>query len=111
MFLILSISKASVIIETLAFSRQLSIICLFPLQLKRFLFFMSCNILASKFLGVGIINPQNMLNKCKKKMFLLSIAGAWKEFVIVLKRTLALVCTIVENLTLSLIQSVACIYL
>ncbi len=109
MFSILSISEVSVIAETLAFSGQLSIVCPLPLQLKHLPFFMSCDISASEFLGVGVIDPRSVLNKCKKEVFLLGTAGAWEENVTALKGTLAVVCTVVEDLAFSLIRSVACI--
>ncbi len=52
-----------------------------------------------------------MLDRYKKEVFLLGIASARKELVITLKGILAIVCTVVEDLTFSLIQLVACIYL
>ena len=109
MFSISFISKAFVIAETLAFFRQLSIVCPLSLQLKHLPSFMSCNISASKFLGVGVINPRNVLDKRKKEVFLLGIAGAWEENVTAFKGTLAVVCTVIEDLAFSLIRSVACI--
>ena len=109
MFLILSISEASVIAETLAFFRQLSIICPLFLQLKHLPSFMSCDISASKFLGVGVIDPQSVLDRRKKEVFLLDIAGAREENVTAFKGTLAVVCTVIEDLAFSLIRSVACI--
>ena len=105
--MILSISEVSVIAETLAFFGQLRIVCLFLLQLKYFLSFMSYDISTSKFLGVGVIDPQSVLDRRKKKVFLLGIADAWKENVTALKRNSAVVCTIVENLAFSLIRLVA----
>ena len=109
MFSISSISEASVIAETLAFFGQLSIVYSLSLQLKHLPSFMSCDISASKFLGIGVIDPQSVLDRRKKEVFLLGIAGAWEENVAVFKGTLAIVCTVVEDLTFSLIQSVACI--
>ncbi len=70
---------------------------------------MSCNISASEFLGVGVIDPQSVLDRREKEVFLLGTAGALKEPVIALKGTLAVVCTVVEDLAFSLIRSVACI--
>ena len=70
---------------------------------------MSCDISTSKFLGVGVIDPQSVLDRCKKEVFLLGIAGAWEENVTAFKGTLAVVCTVVEDLAFFLIQSVACI--
>ena len=64
---------------------------------------MSCDISASKFLGVRVIDPQSVLDKRKKEVFLLGTAGAREENVIALKGTLAIVCTIVEDLAFSLI--------
>ena len=72
---------------------------------------MSYDILTFKFLGVGVIDPQNVLDKRKKDVFLLNIIGAWKKSVIVLKEILAIICTIVKDLALSLIQLVIFIYL
>ncbi len=109
MFSISSISEVSVIAETLAFSRQLSIVCPFPLQLKRFPSFMSCDISASEFLGVRIIDPRSVLDRLEKEVFLLGTAGAQEENVTALKGTLAVVCTVVEDLAFSLIRSVTCI--
>ena len=109
MFLISSISEASVIAETLAFFGQLSIVCPLSLQLKYLPSFMSCDISAFKFLGVGIIDPRSVLDRRKKEVFLLGIAGAREENVTAFKRTLAVVCTVVEDLAFSLIRSVACI--
>ena len=111
MFSISSISKASVITETLAFFGQLSIVCLLSLQLKHLPSYISCDISASKFLGVGVIDPQSVLDRRKKEVFLLGIAGAREENVTAFKRTLAVVCTVVENLAFFLIQLVACICL
>ncbi len=109
MFSISSISEASVIAEILAFSGQLSIVFPLPLQLKHLPSFMSCDISTSKFLGVGVIDPRSVLNRHEKDMFLLGTVGALEEPVTVLKRTLAVIRTVVEDLAFSLIQSVACI--
>ena len=111
MFSILFISETSVIAETLAFFGQLSIVCPLSLQLKHLPSFMSCDISASEFLGVGVINPQSVLDRREKKVFLLGIAGAWEENVTAFKGTLAVVYTVVEDLALSLIRLVACICL
>ena len=70
---------------------------------------MSCDISASKFLGVGVIDPQSVLDRRKKEVFLLGIADARKENVTALKETLAVVCTVVEDMAFFLIRSVACI--
>ena len=70
---------------------------------------MSCDISASKFLGIGVIDPQSVLDRRKKEMFLSGIAGAREENVTAFKGTLAVVCTVVEDLAFSLIRSVACI--
>ena len=72
---------------------------------------MSCDILASKFLSVEVIDSQSRLDRCKKEVFLLGIAGARKENVTVFKKTLAIVCTVVKELAFSLIRLVACICL
>ena len=72
---------------------------------------MSGNISASKFLGVGVIDPQSVLDRCKKELFLLGIAGAWEENVTVFKKTLAVVGTVIKDLAFSLIQLVAYISL
>ena len=69
MLLILSIFEALVIIETLVFSGQLSIVCPFPLQLKHLPSFISCDISASEFLGVEVIDPQSVLDRRKKEYF------------------------------------------
>ena len=111
MFSISSISEASVIAETLAFSGQLSIVCSFSLQLKHLPSFMSCDISASEFLGVGVINLQSMLDRCEKEVFLLGTTGAQEENVTAVKGILAVVCTVVEDLAFFLIRSVACICL
>ena len=58
---------------------------------------MSCDISASEFLGVGVIDPQSMLDRHKKEVFLLSIAGAQEENVTVFKGTLAVVVTVIEE--------------
>ena len=111
MFSILSISEVSVIAETLEFSGQLSIVCPFPLQLKHFPSFMSCDISTSKFLGVRVIDPRSVLDKRKKKVFLLGTAGTWEENMTAFQGTLAVVCTVIEDLAFFLIRSVACICL
>lgn len=56
---------------------------------------MSYDISASKFLSVRVIDPWNMLNRCKKEVFLLSIVGALNELMIALKGILAVVNTVV----------------
>ena len=109
MFSILSISEAFVIAETLAFFGQLSIICPLFLQLKHLPFFMSCDISASKFLGVRVINPRSMLDRREKEVFLLGIESVQEENVTAFKGILAVVCTVVEDLAFFLIRSVACI--
>ena len=111
MFSILSISEASVIVEMLAFFRQLSIVCPLSLQLKHLSSFISCDISASEFLGVGVMDPRSVLDRREKEVFLLGIAGAREENVTAFKGTLAVVYTVVEDLALSLIRSVACICL
>ncbi len=111
MFSILSISEASVIAETLIFSGQLSIIYPLLLQLKHLPFFMSFNISVSKFLGVGVIDPRGILDRCKKEVFLLGTVDAQEESVTAFKGTLAIVCTVIEDLAFSLIRSIACICL
>ncbi len=70
---------------------------------------MSCNISAFKFLGVGVINPQSMLDRYEKEIFLLDTTGAWEEPMTTLKGMLAIIHTIVEDLAFSLIRLVACI--
>ena len=109
MFSILSISEIFVIAETLAFFGQLSIVCPLSLQLKYLPSFMSCDISASKFLGVGVIDPRSVLDRREKEVFLLGIVDAREENVTAFKETLAVVCTVVEDLAFSLIRSVACI--
>ena len=44
-----------------------------------------------------------MLDKCEKEVLLFDILGAQKKLVTTLKRTLAIVCTIVEDLAFFLI--------
>ena len=70
---------------------------------------MSYDISASKFRGVGVIDPRSVLNRREEEVFLLGIAGAREENVTAFKETLAVVCTIVEDWAFSLIRSVACI--
>ncbi len=107
MFSISSISEASVIVKTLAFFGQLSIICPLPLQLKPLPSFISCDISASEFLGVAVIDPRSVLDRRKKELFLLGITSALEEPVTALKGTLAVVRIVVEDLAFSLIRSVA----
>ena len=76
MFSISFIYKVFVIADILAFLGQLSIVCSFLLQLKYLLFFISSNVSASKFQGVGVIVPQNVLDKYKKEVLLLDTVGA-----------------------------------
>ena len=109
MFSISSISEASVIAETLAFFGQLSIVCPLSLQLKHLPSFMSCDISASKFLSVEVIDPQSVLDRRKKEVFLLGIAGAQEKNVTAFKGILAVVCTVIEDLAFFLIRSVTCI--
>ena len=103
MFSISSISEASVIAEMLAFFEQLSIVYPLSLQLKHLPSFMSCDISASKFLGVEVIDLRSVLDRRKKEVFLLDIAGAREENVTAFKGTLAIVCTVVKDLAFSLI--------
>lgn len=86
MFSISLILKVFVIVETLAFSRQLSIIYLFSLQMKHFSFFMGYDISASEIQGIGVIVPQKVLDRCKKKMLILDIISAWEKLVTALKK-------------------------
>ena len=65
--------------------------------MKHLPFFMSYDISASEFLGVGVIDLQSVLDRREKKVFLLGIAGGWEENVTALKRTLAVVCTVIED--------------
>ena len=109
MFSISSTCEASVIAEILAFMGQLSIVCLFPLQFKNLPSFISRDVSASEFRGIGVIVPRSVLDRCKKDVLLLDIVGARKELVTALRGTLAVVRTIVKDLTFSLIRSVACI--
>ncbi len=71
---------------------------------------MSCDISASEFLGIGVIDPQSVLDKRKKEVFMLGTTGALEEPVTTLKGILAVVRTVVEDLAFSLIQLVVCIY-
>lgn len=103
MFLILSISETSVIAETLAFCGQLSIIYPFPLQLNHLFSFMSFDILTSKFLGVGVIDPRSILDRYEKKTFLLDTSGTWIKNMTAFKGLLSVICTIVEDMTFFLI--------
>ena len=64
---------------------------------------MSCDILASKFLNIRVIDPQNILDKGKKEVFLLGTIDALEKFVTALQETLAVVCTVIKDLTFSLI--------
>lgn len=97
--------------ETLVFSGQLSIIYSLPLYLKHCSTFTRCDILASKFLGIGVIDPQSVFNRHKKVIFCLGIADGWKKTMIALKKKLAIIYIIVKNLAFSLIQSVGYICL
>ena len=72
---------------------------------------MSYDISTSEFLDIEVIDPQSVLDRCKKEVFLLDIASAQKELVTNLKGTLVVVCTIIENLDFSLIRLVTCICL
>lgn len=103
MFSILFLFEASIIAETLVFLRQLSIVYSFFLQLKHFSSFISYDISTSKFLGIKVIDAWNVLDGSKKDVFLLNIAGAWKENIIALTKTLAVVYIIVEDLAFFLI--------
>ena len=87
----------------MAFLGQLSIIWPFSLQLKHLPFFMSRDVSASKFRGVGIIIPQSVLDRHEKEGLLLDIVGACGKLMTALRGTLAIVCTIVEDLAFSLI--------
>lgn len=51
-----------------------------------------------------------MLDRYKKEVLLLDIAGAQEELVIAFRRTLATICIIIENLAFFLIWLVTCIY-
>ncbi len=64
---------------------------------------MSCDISASDFLGVGVINPRSVLDRRKKEVFLLGTTDVLEEPMIAFKGTLAVVCTVVEDLAFSLI--------
>ncbi len=64
---------------------------------------MRCDISASKFLGIRVIGSQSVLNRYEKEVFLLGIVGALKKLITALKRTLAVFCIVVEDLTFLLI--------
>ena len=64
---------------------------------------MGYDISASKFLSVKVLDPQSVLDKRQKEVFLLDTVCTWKEPVIALKKILAIVYTIIEYLDLSLI--------
>lgn len=57
----------------------------------------------SKFLAIKVIDSWRVLDQYRKKLFWLNIAGIWKEFVILFKRTLAIICIIIKDLAFSLI--------
>ena len=64
---------------------------------------MSHDIPSSNFRDVGVIVPQSMLDKCEKEVLLFDILGARKKLVTTLKRMLAIVYTLVEDLAFFLI--------
>ena len=103
MFSILSTCEASVITEILAFLGVLSIVCPLSLQLKHLPSFISRNVSASEFRFVGVIVPQSVLDRYEKEVLLLDIVGAQEELVTVFRETLAVVCTVIEDLAFSLI--------
>lgn len=70
---------------------------------------MSYDISVSKFSGVEIIDLRSVLDRRKKEVFLLGIASVWEENVMDFKKTLAVVYTVIENLTFFLIRLVTCI--
>lgn len=91
MFSKLSISEASTIAETLAFSGQLSVVYPFLLHLKHLPSFMSRDISTSEFRDIGVIVAQTKLDKLGKEVLLLD-TGTWKDPVIAFKRTLRYSC-------------------
>ena len=103
MISISSIFEVFVIAEILAFFGQLSIIFPLPLQLKHLLFFISRDVSTSKFQGVRVIISRNVLDRHEKEVLLLDTVGAWEELVTALRGTLAVICTIVEDLAFFLI--------
>ena len=103
MFSISSTYEASVIAEILAFLGQLSIVYPLPLQLKHLPSFISRDVFASEFRGVGVIVPRTVLDRREKEVLLLDTIGAREELVTAFKETLAVVCTVVEDLAFSLI--------
>ena len=64
---------------------------------------MSCDISTSKFLGIKIIDPRSVLDRCKKEIFLLDIIDVQKENMTAFKKILAVVCTVIEDLAFLLI--------
>ncbi len=62
---------------------------------------MSCDISASEFLGVGVIDLQSVFDRYEKEVLLLDTVGARKKPVTALEETLTVVCTIVEALAFS----------
>ena len=71
MFSISLIFEVSEIIKTLVFSEQLSIIYLFPLQLKYFPSFINYNTFALEFWDIKLIIPQSELERREKELLLL----------------------------------------
>lgn len=107
MILTVFISKVFIIAKTLAFSGSLSIVYSLFLQLKHFRSFMSHDISSSKFRDVRVIVSQSVLDKRKKVVLLFNKLETREEPVIALKGTLAIICTIVRDLIVSLIRSIA----
>ena len=74
-----------------------------PFVVEEFPSFISCNVSVSGFRCVRVIVPQSMLDRHEKEVLLLDTVGTWKELVSALRKTLAVICTIVENLAFFLI--------
>lgn len=55
----------------------------------------------SKFSGIEVIVSQNVLDRHEKNVLLLETVGTWKKLVIALKKIVAAICLIVEDLAYS----------
>ena len=64
---------------------------------------MSHDLSAFKFRGVGVIVPQIVLDRHKKKELLLDIVGIQEELVTILREISAAICIVVKDLAFSLI--------
>lgn len=63
---------------------------------------MNCDLFALKFRSIKVIVSQSKLDKCEKEILLLD-TYIYEELITALKKTLAVVCTILKYLTFFLI--------